>query len=315
MPPPEPPPDAPPDGLVPPPPLEPPELKPPALDEPPEPVLPPVRADEPSEPEVPPDEMEASGELDPPLELVPPEPEDPPEALVPPEPAPPEPGEPPWLDVPPEPAAPPGPEVPPLLDPPLPVFPPLGPAHAIEKIAMASGAVKRRSLRELPVFIETYLCVPRFSGKTTKGVSRFPVVAHSECTLAKPERSSEVALRLVDSDELGSSLDDGYRRYCRYVAAVILRLDGRSNEVDDLVQDVFVEAARGIGRLRQPGAIKGWLATIAVRTVRRHLRLHRVRRLFGFDNDISGVVSSTSPLRRVGFIVSTPPFRRSMMAA
>ena len=91
--------------------------------------------------------------------------------------------------------------------------------------------------------------------------------------MAKPERSSEVALRLVESGEQGSSLDEVYRRYCRYVAAVILRLDGRSNEVDDLVQDVFVEVARGIGRLRQPSAIKGRLATIAVRTVRLLRRL------------------------------------------
>jgi RNA polymerase sigma-70 factor (ECF subfamily) len=120
--------------------------------------------------------------------------------------------------------------------------------------------------------------------------------------LAKSERFSEVALRLIDSDELGSSLDDVYRRYCRYVAAIVLRLDGRSNEVDDLVQDVFVEAARGIGRLRQPGAIKGWLATIAVRTVKRHLRLRRLRRFLGFDGDVGGldlIDPSASPLDRL----------------
>ncbi len=241
--------------------------------------------------------MEASGALEPPLELVPPEPDEPPEVLVPPELAvPPEPDEPPWLDPPPV------PELPPPLDPPspLPPLPPLGPAHAIDKIAMASGAVKRRSLRELPVFMETCLCVPRVSGKMAKWVSRFPVVAHSESTLAKPERSSEVVLRLVDSEEQGSSLDEVYRRYCRYVAAVVLRLDGRSHEVDDLVQDVFVEAARGIGRLRQPGAIKGWLATIAVRTVRRQLRVRRMRRFFGFDNDIGEIAQVDPPTSHGG---------------
>jgi RNA polymerase sigma-70 factor (ECF subfamily) len=69
------------------------------------------------------------------------------------------------------------------------------------------------------------------------------------------------------------------------VAAVILRLDGRTFDVEDLVQDVFVEAARGIARLREPEAIKGWLATIAVRTVRRRLRRRRVWRFLGFDSD------------------------------
>ena len=137
---------------------------------------------------------------------------------------------------------------------------------------------------------------------TSKSLSQFFIVAHLEFTLAKPERSSEVALRLVESGDPGSSLDEVYRRYCRYVAAVILRLDGRSDEVDDLVQDVFVEAARGIGRLRQPAAIKGWLATIAVRTVRRRLRLRRLRRFLGIDDDSGGshlVDASATPLDRL----------------
>jgi RNA polymerase sigma-70 factor (ECF subfamily) len=58
---------------------------------------------------------------------------------------------------------------------------------------------------------------------------------------------------------------------------------GRNTEVDDLVQDVFVEATRGIERLRQPEAVKGWLATIAVRVCRRRLRLRRVKVLLGLD--------------------------------
>ena len=63
---------------------------------------------------------------------------------------------------------------------------------------------------------------------------------------------SPAPLRLVPIDEQTSFLDDVYRRYCRYVAAVVLRLDGRQAEVDDIVQEVFVEAARGVARLRDP---------------------------------------------------------------
>jgi RNA polymerase sigma-70 factor (ECF subfamily) len=98
-----------------------------------------------------------------------------------------------------------------------------------------------------------------------------------------PARPREVALRVIGRDERVSLLDEVYRRYCRYVGAVILRLGGRDGEVDDLVQDVFVEAARGIERLREPAAIKGWLATITVRLMRRHLQFRRVRRLLGLD--------------------------------
>jgi RNA polymerase sigma-70 factor, ECF subfamily len=133
-------------------------------------------------------------------------------------------------------------------------------------------------------------------------VSHFFAVAHSGGIVVRSERSDDVKLRLVEAQEPVSSLDQVYRRYCRYVAAVILRLDGRATEVDDLVQDVFVEAARGIGGLRQPGAIKGWLATIAVRVVRRRLRLRRLRRFLGLDVDVSSVVltdASVSPVDRL----------------
>ncbi len=113
---------------------------------------------------------------------------------------------------------------------------------------------------------------------------------------------SRPALRLVEGDEVPSSLDDVYRRYCRYVAAVVLRLDGRCDEVEDLVQDVFVEAARGIRRLRDPEAVKGWLATVAVRKVRRRLRLRRLRRFLGMGCEPDAaeqIAPAASPVDRL----------------
>jgi RNA polymerase sigma-70 factor (ECF subfamily) len=99
----------------------------------------------------------------------------------------------------------------------------------------------------------------------------------------RPARQKEVVLRLVGRQQPPASLDAVYRRYCRYVAAVVLKLAGRDAEVDDLIQDVFVEAANGIGALRDPEAVRGWLATIAVRVVRHRLRIRRLRRLVGLD--------------------------------
>jgi len=96
-------------------------------------------------------------------------------------------------------------------------------------------------------------------------------------------RRRETAPRLVRAGENPGPLDEVYRRYGPYVAAVILRLTGRDADVEDLVQDVFVEAARAIESLREPEAIKGWLATIAVRTTRRTLRLRKLRGFVGLD--------------------------------
>ncbi len=79
------------------------------------------------------------------------------------------------------------------------------------------------------------------------------------------------------------SLDDAFRRYAPYVAKIGLRILGRSDEVDDLVQDVFLAAHRGIARLRSPEAVRGWLATVAVRCARRRLRLRAWKSLLGLE--------------------------------
>jgi RNA polymerase sigma-70 factor (ECF subfamily) len=109
-------------------------------------------------------------------------------------------------------------------------------------------------------------------------------------------------LHIVRPHEQPSPLDAVYRRYARYVAAVILRLEGRQAEVEDLVQEVFLESTRGISRLQQPEAIKGWLATIATRVVRRHLRRRRVRAFLGRDAvaDYTNLIDrSASPMDRL----------------
>jgi RNA polymerase sigma-70 factor (ECF subfamily) len=71
-------------------------------------------------------------------------------------------------------------------------------------------------------------------------------------------------------------LDALYRRYAPYVAAVAVRLLGRDGEIDDLVQDVFLQALRGLAQLRDPQAVKAWLAKVTVRLAVRRLRKRRV---------------------------------------
>ncbi len=78
-------------------------------------------------------------------------------------------------------------------------------------------------------------------------------------------------------------LEQAFSLYSRYVAGLALRLLGRQDEVDDVVQDVFLAAFRGLKNLRQPQAIKGWLATVTVRVARRRLRMRRLWRLCGLS--------------------------------
>jgi RNA polymerase sigma-70 factor (ECF subfamily) len=95
-----------------------------------------------------------------------------------------------------------------------------------------------------------------------------------------------VVVPLVAEEQLETSALDpatAFRRYASYVAAVAHRLLGRDQEVDDTVQEVFLAAIRGLSSVREPAAVKGWLARITVRVVHRRLRVRRARMLFGLD--------------------------------
>jgi RNA polymerase sigma-70 factor, ECF subfamily len=88
--------------------------------------------------------------------------------------------------------------------------------------------------------------------------------------------------------------DAVFRRYAPYVGAIALRLVGRPVDVDDIVQDVFIQAHRGWSQLRDPEAVRPWLTRIAVRRSRRWLKRHWYKRLFAGD-EAGGVDEMVDP--------------------
>jgi len=72
------------------------------------------------------------------------------------------------------------------------------------------------------------------------------------------------------------SLDALYDRYAGYVGALASRMLGRAAEVEDVVQDVFASAVRGLRRRQNEREIKGWFAKVTVRRCLRQLRLRRI---------------------------------------
>lgn len=109
------------------------------------------------------------------------------------------------------------------------------------------------------------------------------------------EGSAEERVEAVDIDTL-------FHQHSRYVASIAWRLLGRDSEVEDLVQDVFLDAVRGISKLRDPAATRGWLATLTVRAARRRIRRTKLRRLIlgGEATDYSEMVDpSASPEHRL----------------
>lgn len=74
-----------------------------------------------------------------------------------------------------------------------------------------------------------------------------------------------------------------YSRFAPYVAAIASRILGREGEVQDVVQDVFAAAVRGLRDRSDPARVRGWLAKVAVRTSMRKLRARRFWSLFDLD--------------------------------
>jgi RNA polymerase sigma-70 factor (ECF subfamily) len=82
----------------------------------------------------------------------------------------------------------------------------------------------------------------------------------------------------ADGESLPLRFEDVFRRHAPYVGALVLRLIGRPGDVDDVVQDVFIQAHRWLSHLRDPAAVRPWLRRIVVRRSRRWLRKRWVRR-------------------------------------
>ncbi|HEX2881976.1 MAG TPA: RNA polymerase sigma factor [Polyangiaceae bacterium] len=132
------------------------------------------------------------------------------------------------------------------------------------------------------------------------------MIAAIEAVYVVPKRPQ---LRLVDGaspealSETGApvpqNFDDLFRRFAPYVGAIALKILGRDDEVDDLVQEVFIKAHRGLSNLKDPQAVRPWLATITVRMARRRLRLYWFSRVFRLNELGDGLVDTqASPEQR-----------------
>ncbi len=91
------------------------------------------------------------------------------------------------------------------------------------------------------------------------------------------------SIAVLHPSTVPDGIDGYFRAYAGYVAAIALRLLGRSEDVDDVVQEVFLAAIEGVARLREPEAVKAWLATVTARKVARRLRVRRFRSFFGLE--------------------------------
>jgi RNA polymerase sigma-70 factor (ECF subfamily) len=98
--------------------------------------------------------------------------------------------------------------------------------------------------------------------------------------LVTVEPEAEVAL--IQAAQGGDRAAFG-RLYERYAALVhgVLMARVPYDEVEDLMQDVFLRAMQRIGALREPRAFSSWLITIARRVATDHCRSTMFKRFLG----------------------------------
>src|SRR5262245_47768856 len=73
-------------------------------------------------------------------------------------------------------------------------------------------------------------------------------------------------------DDPITAVGEAFKQYAPLVASLGLRMAALESEIDDFVQEVFLRATHGIGKLRHQGATKAWLMTITVNVARQRLR-------------------------------------------
>lgn len=112
--------------------------------------------------------------------------------------------------------------------------------------------------------------------------------------------------RLVEAARAGDRAAFGalYVRFAPMVHGILLARVPRS-EVEDLVQEVFVTALQGLGRLREPSVFGAWLAAIARnRACDRH---RRWRRMDALPEDVVGRAHPEGDGMAVLAIIKTLP--------
>lgn len=117
------------------------------------------------------------------------------------------------------------------------------------------------------------------------------------------ERAAAPVLRLAPRDggasgaDHGSIVDDLYRKHARYLAGVVFRMLGNSDDVDDVLQEVFCVAMQKVDELTRVDELRSWLATVATRSAGKRLRRRKLLRALGLQDDLDydSVASPNAP--------------------
>jgi RNA polymerase sigma-70 factor (ECF subfamily) len=88
-----------------------------------------------------------------------------------------------------------------------------------------------------------------------------------------------------------------FRRHAPMVNGLAYRLMGRDADVDDLVQESFVQGLRGLHRLDDPQSFAKWMGAIVVRTAAKVLRRRKLLSRLGLRKATASIDVDTTMSR------------------
>jgi RNA polymerase sigma-70 factor (ECF subfamily) len=88
-----------------------------------------------------------------------------------------------------------------------------------------------------------------------------------------PSSDSAIAARAAKGDVAAFGIL--VERYQRPMAALVARMTASSDDVDDIVQELFIRAWKGLPRFRGDAQFSTWLYRIAVNTALKHRSRHK----------------------------------------
>lgn len=91
----------------------------------------------------------------------------------------------------------------------------------------------------------------------------------------------ELVARALDGDRWAE--EALYKRHVHRVTGVVSKMLRHGPDVEDVVQDTFVEALEQLDRVRDPERVGRWLVGIAVHKTHRRFRRRKLLRAFGLD--------------------------------
>ena len=101
-----------------------------------------------------------------------------------------------------------------------------------------------------------------------------------------PARVAGIGPRADDPRRAGAlaepTLEVLYQEHARHVAEVAFRLMGNDRDLDDVVQETFLDVSAGLGDRDRSMPVSAWVLMLAVRRVRRLFAKRRRFRIFGF---------------------------------